>query len=259
MSNAGLDNIRTLANLHELCLRGTGVVGGRLPCLEHLPRLGVADFAATGVDDAGLESLRTATNLSKLKLAGTKVSDAGLEHLAALPNLTAIDLSGTQVAGPGLRYLKKSAPVLRILDLSSTPITDAGLECVLGLPMLQVLGLAHTAVTDAGMRHIDALPHLLAADLRGTRVAPGDWRSSRRRTNSPGMNRRPTGCGFPERSGPPQKGTGTVAGRCFSVAERLLGDGASPLLLSRPCGLEMILALQLRPVFRRVLPHVHNG
>jgi hypothetical protein len=48
---------------------------------------------------------------------------------------------------------------LRTLNLSDTPISDAGLEHLKGLTQLQGLMLAHTKVTDAGVRELQkALP-----------------------------------------------------------------------------------------------------
>jgi Leucine-rich repeat (LRR) protein len=59
---------------------------------------------------------------------------------------------------------------LKDLDLSDSPIDDAGLKAAAGFRNLDTLLLGHSAVTDAGMAHIAALPRLRLLFLERTRV-----------------------------------------------------------------------------------------
>lgn len=56
------------------------------------------------------------------------------------------------------------------LDLSSSPVTDAGLSHLRRLSSLQVLCLPNTKVTDAGLRHISQLESLVSLDLFNTSI-----------------------------------------------------------------------------------------
>ena len=56
------------------------------------------------------------------------------------------------------------------LDLSRTPVTDAGLELLKGLPRLQILDLDQTSVTDVGLAHLKESSPLQRLYLSGTKV-----------------------------------------------------------------------------------------
>ena len=59
------------------------------------------------------------------------------------------------------------------LDLSHTPVTDAGLRELAPLKNLTTLNLSHTPVTDAGLRELAALKHLTTLRLSHTPVTDG--------------------------------------------------------------------------------------
>jgi hypothetical protein len=61
-------------------------------------------------------------------------------------------------------------PDLRVLDLSDTAVTDAGLVHVKGLAKLEELELDGTEVTDAGLVHLKGLSNLRKLRLQGTQV-----------------------------------------------------------------------------------------
>jgi hypothetical protein len=60
-------------------------------------------------------------------------------------------------------------PVIAV-DLSSTRVTDAGLERLEGLGGLETLYLVSTNVTDAGLVHLKGLAHLTGVSLSETEV-----------------------------------------------------------------------------------------
>jgi hypothetical protein len=58
-----------------------------------------------------------------------------------------------------------------VVDFTDRPVTDAGLEHLIGLAKLRILVLANTQVTDAGLVHLKRLTNLKSLSLRGTQVA----------------------------------------------------------------------------------------
>ena len=56
---------------------------------------------------------------------------------------------------------------LRVLDLSGTQITDAGLAHLAGLTNLKVLNIGETGITDAELVHLAGLTNLQELDLTG--------------------------------------------------------------------------------------------
>ena len=88
------------------------------------------------------------------------IGDSGLrnlrEQLKDLTELETLDLSSTPVSDVGLEHLKDLSR-LETLDLSDTKVTDVGLDHLRGLTKLRLLDLSGTSVTDAAI-----------ADLRGS-------------------------------------------------------------------------------------------
>jgi Leucine-rich repeat (LRR) protein len=196
VTDAGLENLKGLANLTNLQLEGCKNVGNA--GLEHLKGLtSLTDLRLrfTQVSDAGLKHLKELKKLKHLSLVTPcgPVKGTGLVHLKELPNLTNLDLWGCgQVTGDGLEHLKG----LTVLGLASTGLTDAGLahlkelkklehlylpdctkvsdaglEHLKGLTKLKELSLAGcTKVSNAGLKHLKALTNLTKLDLTGTQV-----------------------------------------------------------------------------------------
>ena len=69
-----------------------------------------------------------------LRLADSRVTSAGLAHLKGMKSLTRLDLRATHVDELGAISL---LTLLKTLDLSATPITDAGLEHVASMKNLE--------------------------------------------------------------------------------------------------------------------------
>jgi hypothetical protein len=72
------------------------------------------------------------------------------------------------VSVKGLQHLSQ----IGVLELNSTPVTDAGLKHVSGLHKLRALMLDETLVTDEGLTHLAGLSNLVVLKVRGTAVTP---------------------------------------------------------------------------------------
>lgn len=103
----------------------------------------VGDHVMTGFD-----------HVKVLYLEDTRVVDNELENLNRLPKLLCLDLSGSPVNDAGLVHLK-GLTELRILDLSETQVTDAGLVRLKHLTKLEVLYLGGTQVTSNGLKDLE--------------------------------------------------------------------------------------------------------
>ena len=68
-----------------------------------------------------------------------------------------------------MEYVKELQQ-LRALNLSTTPVLDAGMAAVGDVHQLQSLNLNFTAVTDAGLEHLGTLKQLQTLFLFGTKV-----------------------------------------------------------------------------------------
>ncbi|MCS6850257.1 MAG: hypothetical protein NZ700_03690 [Gemmataceae bacterium] len=140
---------------------GFRVLAWRPGVIAKLPDPGRAFGLALGgtrVTDAGLKELAGLKGLQSLDLLGTRVTDAGLKELAGL-KLKELYIPDQARTDLGLKhYLAAVEPPTR-LYLSSWRLTDAGLKELAGLKGLQSLDLSETPVTDAGVAELQkALP-----------------------------------------------------------------------------------------------------
>jgi hypothetical protein len=127
VTDAGLEHLWGLTQLHTLSLHSTHVTDAGLKHLKGLPQLRQLWLNNTQVTDVGLEYLTGLTQLQQLVLSDTQMTDAGLEHLTGLTQLQNVSLGNTQVTDAGLEHLK-GLTRLRYLSLDSTQVTDAGVK-----------------------------------------------------------------------------------------------------------------------------------
>ncbi|MGL6073408.1 MAG: NACHT domain-containing protein [Fimbriiglobus sp.] len=105
--------------------------------------------------------------VKRLALDFTDITD--LAPLARLTMLQTLGLSSTQVTDAGLEHLA-TLTALQILGLNRTQVTDAGLEQLVQLTALYALSLNSTRITDAGLEHLATLTALQILDLDSTQV-----------------------------------------------------------------------------------------
>ncbi|MBX9790309.1 MAG: protein kinase [Pirellulales bacterium] len=97
------------------------------------------------------------------------LADDDLARMAGLAQLESLDLSNTPIGNAGLEHLA-GCRGLRELNLSQTKIDDTGLARLAALTSLRSLQLAGTAVTDAGIGQLRSLGELEQLSLAGTGV-----------------------------------------------------------------------------------------
>jgi WD40 repeat protein/Leucine-rich repeat (LRR) protein len=165
VTDAGMGRLSKVPRLSVLGLASTKVSDTGIPTLATLPRLEDLDLSATRLTDAGLDALRPAAGLRALTLRGTKLTDAGLRHLQGLRRLQALVLAMVPISDAGLRHLAGLSR-LETLDLSFTRISDAGLAHLRDLP-LRKLVLSSTSVTDDGMEVIGGFRLLRYLEIDG--------------------------------------------------------------------------------------------
>jgi len=123
-------------------------------------------YLATGDSGAEIFDVPAAIDLyngnNPLKGKGGRnemVTDDWLKRLSGLTTLRRLDLANCAVKGEGLRHLSASTD-LRDLNLTLTPVADAGLEPVGVFTELRSLGLASTQCTGTGFAHLTKLTKL---------------------------------------------------------------------------------------------------
>jgi RNA polymerase sigma factor (sigma-70 family) len=137
--------------------------------LHSMSEMGFADGRKVTDEDFrflhGLKALRT------LKLGW--INDRWLNELKDLPNLRTLILANCMdITNKSLAAIGK-LPALEKLDLSGTPITDAGLEYLAKSRKLRTLNLAGTTVTDKGLKHLKRIKTLSSLDLSPGAAPPG--------------------------------------------------------------------------------------
>lgn len=120
-----------------------------------------------------LDNLQTVEALSlqhsTFDFARTSGKGSDFEYLKAFTNLKILYLTNTPLTDAGLAHVKELTR-LKKLFLSGTQVTDAGLAHVAELTQLEVLFLGKTQVTDAGLVHLKGLANLKGLFLYQTRV-----------------------------------------------------------------------------------------
>lgn len=111
--DAGLKPLEGLPDIQSLSL-GDRVTDAGLEHLKVLTQLHTLNLRATKVTDAGLADLGALRQLQWLSLSDTNVTDAGLEYLKGLTRLQSLDLRGTKVTDADAKRLQNALPRCKI-------------------------------------------------------------------------------------------------------------------------------------------------
>jgi hypothetical protein len=198
LTDVAMKELSHFKKLMKLELRGQSrITDAGVQKLANLDQLETLDLSHTGVTDKSMEVFAGLNQLKDLHLEGTNLTPASLKELRRLKSLRTVSLSKKLITDMALHDLIESnqlhkvtlikegghhnlhSPPLQwgstaedtsILDLSETPITDAGLKELRGVKRLAFLNLSSTQVTDLGIRDLIDCPNLVRIDLRNTRV-----------------------------------------------------------------------------------------
>jgi hypothetical protein len=143
-----LERLAALPSLTSVCLRMTSVSDAGLKHLAKLPKLTTLDLSRTNVTRAGMFAL-PAERLEVLHLTDTAVKGEDLRWLPSMPKLSVLKLNGLDVGDDALAGLARF-PSLEHLELSRTPVTDAGLRDIL--------------MQNRGLRRVDVWRSKVTAD-----------------------------------------------------------------------------------------------
>ncbi len=99
---------------------------------------------------------------------GAKPGDACMQHVAHLTGLRVLDLSQTNITGAGMKWIAGLQNLRRLT--APDRMDDAGLAHVTRLPALAGLYLRESRVTNAGLRHLAGLQGLEELALGAGRI-----------------------------------------------------------------------------------------
>ena len=138
-----------------------------------LPELRTLVLKGAEVSDAGLERIGKLPRLETLWLKGRDLSAGSLTQLQ-LPRLTRLYLNEMVLGDRDLPLLLRY-PGLEWICLSGCPVSDAGVESIVGaFPRLRHLCLNSTRVNGTVIERLAAFPGLEELQLAGTRVDDDD-------------------------------------------------------------------------------------
>jgi hypothetical protein len=106
----------------------------------------------------------------KVNLGGKDASDAALVHLKAMPLVRVIDLRKSNISDAGLANLQGLTQLQKLSLYDNNGISDAGLANLKNAKGLQELDLGITPIGDAGLEHLADLTKLQFLNLDKTKV-----------------------------------------------------------------------------------------
>lgn len=134
-------------------------------CCPNLETLHV--FSAVVVPDL-LNPLRDLKSLHSLRVGDRDLNDESLEPLRNLP-LKELTISTTSVTDGGMEVVG-TLTSLETLYLHDLPVTDAGVAKLSNLMQLRWLTLGATEITDAALQTVAGMKELRLLSLNGTRI-----------------------------------------------------------------------------------------
>ncbi|MFN0108142.1 MAG: leucine-rich repeat domain-containing protein [Blastocatellia bacterium] len=138
ITDVGLDRLTPLVNLKELVVGGNKLTDVGLQALRQLPGLTSLSMGGSQRTDSGLwtislteqglDSITTLKELRELRLDGMPVTARWLEKLKPLTKLERLSLQGCKRMGDDAVPILAAWPMLRVLDLKGTAMTEKGVE-----------------------------------------------------------------------------------------------------------------------------------
>jgi len=156
VDDAALQRLKDLQHLWQIGLHRTRITDAGLKTLGDIASLEVVQISGTGVTDAGIQHLGRLPRLRSLNCGSTKVTAAGLIALRQKADPRFLYLSSLNLSDSGLKQIVTAFGKLERLDVAFNPITDVGLESLMGMTSLRELGLLDTTVTKAGVQKLSA-------------------------------------------------------------------------------------------------------
>lgn len=118
------------------------------------------------VEDASMRHVAEYTGLVGLYLNGNPITDQGLQALKTMPRLEHLELNWTRITQ--LSDINRQFPRMRTLKLRGLRISDEVVTRLATLHGLKVLDVSRTPITDAGVRSLSHLNQPFSIDLSDT-------------------------------------------------------------------------------------------
>lgn len=160
--------IKRMSKLEKLFAEGsTGIGDETIKAMETLPLIVVRMTDCDGITDRGLEALEKLPDTSKIEVGSKLVTDKGFEKLTQrFDNIAKIRLDGcTRIGDKSMSVIVRRYPHLKVLRISDTAVTAAGLKEVAKLLELKELRIASMNFTDDDLLPLLSLRKLEILDL----------------------------------------------------------------------------------------------
>lgn len=184
---ASVPYLQKIPQLHTLNFAFSKVSDAGMAGLENLPQVRELNLSTTFVTDAGLEPMRHLVNLESLvcdnsvimgkgkgedkKYNGESLHGTGVEHLRSLPKFASLDMTSSPIDDAGALAISH-LPHLKKLFLSSTRLTDEGVASLATMRSLEELSISSPRITDASLELLGSMPHLKKLFVSGKQLSP---------------------------------------------------------------------------------------
>jgi internalin A len=167
LSEAGLVLIAKFPNLQSLCVAGRSMTGEAISAIAEQTMLRELDMSGSQLDSTVSDGLNGMSHLTVLKLDGTIGGDSVAAAVSSLP-LEVLTLSSTPLSDAGLQEIGK-IKTLKELDVSKTQVTGAAFRALKGLSLVKLNASATSFGVDGlvnlrGMQTLEEL-HLHSAGI----------------------------------------------------------------------------------------------
>lgn len=149
------------ATLVNLTLDGSEIGNDGMRVVGTMKSLRLLNLADSKADDEGVSLLSGLRNIESLNLNTTMITDRSVQVIGAMTGLQNVFLARTKITDRGLISLCENRKDLRVLQLSGTTVSDAGISSLRKLGSLHWLDVSGCErISDEGLRAIGEISSL---------------------------------------------------------------------------------------------------
>jgi len=168
---------------------------GIIHLAERATQLRCLEADTRHISNDGLEAIGKLSELTELGLFGAQVTDAGAMHLSKLSKLRRLELCGGGLSNTTCAVIGRCLRQLESLNLSNNDrVNDSGVSLLVNLTRLRVLNLTHSRISAAGVEHLAKMPSLemlvlYECPMLGKRVVSKLVKQAMKATDTPARRR----------------------------------------------------------------------